>query len=665
MKRIGFTYGILVFLLALNGTGKAQSLARQLRMARAMADDANFSKASTFYKAVLEKDSLHYAANMELGILLLDYMEQPKASGQYLLRAERVMRKDTMPELYYEIGKYFQKTDQLEKAKSYYTLFSKYIADNEDGRRINKQLTKDLADCNYGIENKNVYTNVLKVDVKNAGSEINTSFPEYVPVVLHDKSAIVFTSRRGDHKSGDKIDYDGMGFYEDIFIASNSNGKFTDPKLFLKERTSFAKDKKGLLHRSIISLSNDGYKMYIYKNQKLYESNLVNGLWSTPVEMENPLNKGFYQNHVSTSGDGKMMFFSAEKSKSRTGLDLYYVIKEENGRWSSPKRMPDYINTDFDEESPFISKDGKSLYFSSNGLPGYGGFDVYRTTFDGKEWSAPVNLGMPVNSTSDDVYFILDHEENGGYLASSRTGGYGDLDIYRFGEETILPEQLAQARIVLNDSSVKESNLSVKEFSIDLGNAADFKNRLWYQWTVNDSVVGKGETFSYSFDESKSNKVSATIYDGDKKLNTKEISFEARVIKDEQTNAANSIANNNQLYSKTNFEAVYFGLNECGLSDEAIVALDKNIAALKKNPGKYLIIESYCDARGSAAYNKQLSAKRSQAVMAYLLKNGVSRSQIKSVKNFGESKIANRCTNAIECSNEEHAVNRRVEFKLY
>ncbi len=180
-------------------------------------------------------------------------------------------------------------------------------------------------------------------------------------------------------------------------------------------------------------------KMIVYRTNKeltggdLYFSVFENTNWSNLEKLPEAINSKYAESSASLSEDGNILYFSSDRDGGYGGKDIYRSIRFGNGDWSLPLNLGPTINSKFDDDAPFISADGKSLYFSSKGHKTIGGFDIFKLSLkeDGNSWSLPQNLGYPVNTVKDDIYFVTTEDENKGYYSSSRDGGYGGQDIYR------------------------------------------------------------------------------------------------------------------------------------------------------------------------------------------------------------------------------------------
>ncbi len=266
-----------------------------------------------------------------------------------------------------------------------------------------------------------------KIIIENIGPLVNTEWPEYAPVVSSDLKTLYFTTRRPDNVGGNK-DVDDK-YFEDICYATYND---------VEERWENVKNvgtpinTKG--HEATVSLSHDGQKLFIYRDDKgignVYVSTVVKNEWSKPERLN--VNTKFWEPHACTSPDGKTLYFVSNRPGGFGGTDIYKSTLLPNGDWSEPVNLGPVVNSKYSEESPFMLSDGKTLYFSSKGHDSMGGYDVFTTTLDEQgNFQKPVNLGFPINTTQDDVFYFPTSDPNIIYFSSARKDGYGDMDIYR------------------------------------------------------------------------------------------------------------------------------------------------------------------------------------------------------------------------------------------
>lgn len=650
MIRKIITFVLIMFAFSMFSQTKSGSINK----AKKYATKNDYEAAAKEYQQKLKTDSNNYEANFEYGLLQTNYLNNPGEGGKYLLRAERTSKKDTASQIIYGLAQYYQYEEQYARAISYYDRTLKYIEDGEDGVTLKTHINQSILDCEYAEKNPKA-ANRKQIRIINVGGGVNTIFPEYVPVVNKDETVMMFTSRRKDFPKTKIDDKDGE-YFEDMFIASkDKDGNFKGAHPFaltdagFKDLPNTTKD-----HESVISLSYNGDKFYTYRKNKIYESDLKNNTWSAPKELDTSINADIFQNHLCISKDGKNIYFSSERKGGRGGLDLYKAEMQSDGKWAKAINLGETINTKEDEGSPFISEDGKTLYFSSKGLKGFGGYDIFKSTYDGTNWSTPENMGLPFNSPGDDIYMTINANETHGYFSSSRAGGYGDMDIYeitylRAPFETYSSDvrgavTFASPDTIYINQSVNFLVQSTKTSEVDLKT---------YNWGVNDSVLqGHGNTASYTFSKEGNYKVRVEAQAADNNF----FNYEKSII---------VITKPIQLATNTfGLEPVYFEFNKSTINEIAKQAVERNIKTLNEHIVSVIEISAYCDSRGSATYNQALSERRAKAVIKYLKQRGFDVKRVQQVDWFGEKDPVNKCTDEVPCTEDEYKLNRRAEFRL-
>ena len=371
----------------------------------------------------------------------------PITSIDYFLKAQALGFYDTKLSFY--LGRAYHMSHDFSQAIRYYTRYKKFL-NSKDDEEIIEEVDNYLRQCNIGVEMVN---NPLELEIKNIGREINSEFADYVPLVDSSESIMVFTSRRKGGFS-DIIEPSTGLYYEDIYKAY----KQEDGSWGVAE--NLGKKINSRYHDACVSLSHDGKKIYLYKSgykkdevgiyttefKKNEEGRLE---WSEPEKIvEAFINDN--KNHVpsvSISAHEDAIYFSSDRKDGYGGLDIYVSKLTENGTWSEPENMGPTINTEFDEDAPFIHQSEELLFFSSKGHTSMGGYDVFFTVVDSAYedgWSMPVNFGYPVNTAQDDIYFDWSADESKGYYASFRSDSYGEKDIYM----AIRPEGRADMTIL-------------------------------------------------------------------------------------------------------------------------------------------------------------------------------------------------------------------------
>lgn len=328
-------------------------------------------------------------------------------------------------DVFFMLGKCYHMKGDLDKAEASYQKF----IDNSIVKSNNIFFAKlYLEQCKIAKEEMNKPKNV---ELKNIGSAVNTNKPEYSPVISLDGSALYFTSRRRwPSGASDKgLDPRNNQYPEDIYVSYlDFDSTWMAPvKLELCD---------SLQNEATLAVSPDERRIYVYQDTKgngdIFYSDFSTNKFQKVTHLEDSkINTSSWETHASTSPDGKTMYFVSDRSGGFGGRDIYISKKQADGTWGKPENAGANINGPLDEESPFISIDNSTLYFSSNGNKSMGGFDVFMSKLgsDGK-WGPAENLGYPINSTCDDLFYTTTINGLKGYLTSVRADGKGEKDIY-------------------------------------------------------------------------------------------------------------------------------------------------------------------------------------------------------------------------------------------
>jgi hypothetical protein len=284
----------------------------------------------------------------------------------------------------------------------------------------------------YSRNGKNEIQYPLECLIENLGSPLNTEYAEYGPVITPDEESIIFTYR-GKMSTGGLVDAnnkpDKYGDYnEDILISKKLNGVWQKPE--------HLPGLNGIGNDAVIALSPDGNELFIFKtegdNGDIYVSKRQGEAYGTPEKLNSNINSPSWEGSLSVSTDQKKLFFASSRPGGFGGKDLYVATKGEDGSWGDVKNLGAKINTTYDEDAPFISPDGRVLVFSSDGHNSIGDFDLFTSELSMADntWQSPKNLGYPINTTDDDLFYGLSPDGKRGYFSSAREGGKGDQDIY-------------------------------------------------------------------------------------------------------------------------------------------------------------------------------------------------------------------------------------------
>lgn len=325
----------------------------------------------------------------------------------------------------YHLGVCYHMNMELDKAREMYRAF---IDNSSKKSEQIKQAELRIKQCDIA---EALVARPKDVKIKNLGQEINTAAAEYAPVISLDGTSLYFTSRRQwEDESSDEFKDPKLNNYpEDIYVSyMDFEGQWTYP-----EKLDFCNNQ---MNEATIAVSSDEKKIYVYQDATgggdIYYSNFSGNKFEGLAQLEyKDVNSKYWETHCTMTPDGQNMYFTSDRPGGYGGRDLYRVVKLPNGEWSRAQNMGPSINTTFDEESPFIDINNKTLYYASNGPASMGGFDIFVTFRDqDNNWSSPVNMGFPINSTGDDLFYTTTLDGLKGYLTSFRKDGHGEKDIY-------------------------------------------------------------------------------------------------------------------------------------------------------------------------------------------------------------------------------------------
>lgn len=400
------------------------------------------------------------------------------------------------------------------------------------------------------------------------------------------------------------------------------------------------------------------------------------GKWSDAVSF--PYNSDDYSvGHPALSPDGTKLYFVSDMPGGYGGTDIYVVDILEDNTFSEPRNLGEAINTPSKELFPYISKEG-TLYFSSEGHLGFGGLDVFSSA-PAKEdggFTAPENMGAPINSPKDDFGFIYNKEKDMGYLSSNRVSGKGDDDIYSLRMQpkaekaekeikevpvVVAPKEIPCKQYIYGTLSSAATKAGLSGVSVSL---YDESNQFVEQ-KLTDAMGG------YSFDNQLAcqgrYKVTASKegYSAVQKqvvlpstLGTTEVSAALSTV-DELI-----VEREDAQGLKIKIDNIYFDLNKSYIRKDAALELEKVLRVMNKYPSMVIKIESHTDARSSDQYNRSLSDRRAKSTKAYLEQKGIAQGRIESAIGYGESRLLNHCSNGVKCSETQHQQNRRSEFVI-
>ncbi|MFN3404028.1 MAG: OmpA family protein [Cytophagaceae bacterium] len=573
------------------------------------------------------------SVNCRIGICYLHTENKSKALP-YLVKAQKLGY--TKDHISFHLAVAYHLNHEFDKAIEYYKASHGHFNPKKDDDVVKlKKLPRYIEMCENG---KELVKKPVDVKIENLGPVVNSEFPEYAPVISADETVLIFTSRR-PNTTGGKKEENGQWF-EDIYISTRDslNGSWSKPENIAYINTAG--------HDASIGLSPDGQELFIYKdegNGDIFVSVLEGNKWSEPKKIPGGINSKFHEPSATTSADEKVLFFTSDRDGGFGGYDIYMTKMLPNGQWALPKNLGPKVNTPYDEDAPFFHPDGKTLYFSSTGHNSMGGYDIFTTEVDleADTFSKPVNIGYPINTADNDIFFVWSADGTRGYFSSYREGGFGEKDIW-----VVSRPKPKVSLIVLKGKVFSKPNLVPVAATITVVDNETNKvvgvytsNSFTGKYTI---IVPPGKNYGISVEADR-----FLAYSENVDIPQKDDYFE--VTKD-------IILEPLEKGSVTVLKNVFFDFAKADLRKESYGELDRFYKMLKENPTLCVEIAGHTDDVGNSESNQKLSEARAQSVVKYLVDKGIDEKRLLGVGYGEEFPVATNSTD------EGRQLNRRTEL---
>lgn len=535
------------------------------------------------------------------------------------------------PEALFMLGQAYHINNEFNKAIHYYLNYREII----DVRRVDAidYVNKQIECCEIAQQLMN---QPASIEMTNLGERINTGSDNYKAVISGDGNTMVYMTSEA--------------FYKSLYESRKVNGEWTAPRNITPEVGS-----DGQFYCT--SLSHDGKELYLVLedlfNPDIYRSVKEEGRWTRAQPLEEPVNSKYWESHAFISSDGNSLYFTSNRKGGYGQLDIYRSTRTGELQWSEPVNLGPTINTQYNEETPFLTNDEQNIYFSSQGHYCMGGYDIFYSSLnpDG-EWNYPINIGYPINTTGDDLFYCPYREGNMALVSRLFTDGIGGRDIYRveiFSEEN--PRKLAI------------------EGTISLGDLKDLPENLYVYLTDPE----QGDTLARIRPDREKGTYSHEVIAGNYQLSfrgsgyqtaNERISIPADYTRSSITVDVELVPEAVGSGEYVLIKSILFGFDSYALDREDRIELERLAGILRDYPNLLLEIEGHTDAIGPAQYNIRLSRNRAQQVIQYLTGTGLSRERFVA-KAAGESRHIAINRNADGSDNPEgRRLNRRVELRI-
>jgi outer membrane protein OmpA-like peptidoglycan-associated protein/tetratricopeptide (TPR) repeat protein len=559
-----------------------------------------------------------------------------------------ILNSDQDPEYYYRYAQTVKALGNYTKAQNLMTEFARRASNDRRAQLFS-------ANTDYLTE---IRQNSGRYHITDAG--INTEYSEYGGAFFDNK--FVFTTDRDTGTIGQrKFQWTGKFFSNLVSAEVKSDGGFGEPVKFNSAINSKYNEASAVF-------TQDGKTMYFTRNNfikgskgkskdnivllKIYQATFDGLKWSDVKEL--PFNSNDYSvAHPALSPDDKMLYFASDMPGTKGQSDIWRVKILPEGKFGTPENLGEAINTEGKETFPFISDDNE-IYFASDGHPGLGGLDIFAAKITKDSFGKVHNVGEPVNSSFDDFAYIIDSASRNGFFSSNRDTGKGLDDIYRFIEIKKIECEQKQEGIIRD----QDTNLPLADVKVTLYDHNMVEVRSVY--TDTDGLYSFGTVACGSVYHIRAQK---REYETVEEVEvTPEVTgithvpivLGKRVVKIEP---GTDLAHPRIL----NIITIYFDLDKSDIRQQAAYELEKILAVMQEYPNMKVDVRSHTDSRQTHAYNQKLSDRRAKSTIAWLVSKGIDPKRLTG-RGYGETQLVNGCADNVECTEEQHQMNRRSQF---
>ncbi len=536
----------------------------------------------------------------------------------------------------------------------------------------NALINKLMEQCRNGKELKN---NPVRVVISNPGNNINSEYDDYNSVISRDESLMYFTSRRMQDEKSKRNPMDNK-FYEDIYCSQKKINEWGIAKRFDKKINK----SKNKANNAAVGLSADNKELYSYIGKSnsgdIFKSIYKKDKWTKPQRLPGKINSKSRETSLCFSSDEKTMYFvSSNKKTTLGGSDIFVCKKDYSGKWGDPTNIGSMINTAFDEVAVSLSANDSTLFFSSNGHNTMGGYDIFRTELSETGlWSKPENIGYPINTPDDDVFFVLAPDGKTAYYSTIRESGIGGKDIYKIiylgaEKEMILSgegELVAGLQKPPDNIFFQEPQKLQADTSLRMqGMITDSENQkpviaklelidVDINMVVATAISDASGNYKIKVPSAKSYGVEILAKEYLLYLDAIDLSKEPS----DEIIIRNFKLDRVEVGVKVILKNIFFEFGKSTLKPESYGELNHVVKFLQNNETLRLELSGHTDNIGTYKYNKKLSEDRAKAVVDYLVKKGISQNRLTYKGYAYDQPIAPNTTE------KGRAQNRRVEFKV-
>lgn len=533
----------------------------------------------------------------------IKYLEKAKQSVSTAYRESTLNEKFAPLDVYLYLGNAYRVNNMLDKAVESYMKYKEILPEEEVN--LHKYADQQIEACNIASE---FMSSPVDLEIINLGEVINSSNDDYKAIISGDGSTLVYM-----HK---------LPFYDAVYYSTKQDGKWSKPDNITPELLSDG-------NQFVCGLSYDG-KTLLLSNEDEFNSDIMMSLyddeenrWTEALLLGANVNTKYWESHASLSRDGKTIYFASNRRNGKGEMDLYMAELNDDGEFGQAQNI-EALNTELNEDTPFITPDGEMLFFASQGFTSMGGYDIFVSKREGSSWGLPQNLGYPVNSTDDDLFYYPIENGEAGLMSLITEDGFGGNDINEIHYKA-LPLVLQKS---VKEPAIEQAEEIEKIIEEGGEEIAEVEEELAQIETVTEEAIEEVEAVE---------ELTETI--------------------PEETEVAVEV-------KQVEITPVFFGFDKSLLSAEGKDELDMLAALLKENSGLTVVLIGFTDPLGPESYNLTLSKKRAQSALSYLKTKGVDASRIRAIGKGETNFIAKNTDAQGKDLPEGRKFNRRVEFEI-
>jgi len=626
----------------------------------------DLATALTYYLKADEFNHYSTSLNYKIGVCYLSSTQKFNALDYLIFAKEKSPKNKQYEDINFYLGQAYHLNGEWNKAIEYYSIYK--IEEGNKDKVLAFFVNKKMSECKTG---QALSGEPIRVWIDNLGPEVNSKHSDFGPVVSADNKILFFTSRRPGG-TGDESDEKGMSFEDIYFSKRKVNGDWIKAE-------NLGEPVNSKSHDAAVGLSPDGKSLLIYQGVSKKTGNILitkqneDSTWSPTAEIEGDVNSKYHETDATFSFNEKTLYFVSDRSGGFGKHDIYVTHwNEENNKWGKSENVGPTLNTEFDEKGVFFHPDNKTLYFSSQGHNTMGGLDIFKSEFDSElgTWSVPENIGSPINTPDDDVYFVTSGNEKYAYYSSYRADGFGEKDIYQV---TFLGDEKEPLVTSIDDIDILDDDLSVNGEFVNRplvmikGKVIDGNTKEPLVSTVSitdgkinkkivDVVTEEDGYYMYVVDAGKEYALSTTLPG---------YTVASEIVKTRKSDNGTEYVIDLELFPPVTggefvLRNIYYTFNKSNLRNKSVEDLDLLIKVMNENPTLKIELGGHTDSRGPEWSNRRLSRERAEAAKKYLISKKIDPNRLTS-KGYGEVKlqISDAEINLMSTNKEKEAAHQK------